>query len=166
MRLVAKLAGVSRQAVYLHFENKAELLLATAKHLDDRLGREARLAPLDEARDAETLLERYASFLADYNPLLYPIFRAADAVRSVDADVAEAWKVRLANRQRGSRRVVQALRKWGRLSPDWTLQTATDWLTVQSSVKVWEELVNDLGWSRKRYVATMQLAMRRALLKA
>jgi AcrR family transcriptional regulator len=31
---IAKTAGISRQAVYLHFPTRAELLIATTRHLD------------------------------------------------------------------------------------------------------------------------------------
>jgi len=164
MRRVAEIAGVSRQAVYLHFENKAALLVAAARHLDAELSLDTRVAPLREAPDADTLLERYAEFLADYNPLLYPVVRATDAVRRADPDVAKAWSDRLANRRRGCHQVIKRLLHWGRLAPEWDRRTATIWLTAQSSVKLWEELVMDLGLSRKQYVAIASLSMRRALL--
>ena len=31
---IAKVAGVSRQALYLHFPGRAELLIATTRHID------------------------------------------------------------------------------------------------------------------------------------
>ena len=41
---IAKQAGVSRQAVYLHFSTRAELLIATTLYLDEVKGSDARLA--------------------------------------------------------------------------------------------------------------------------
>ena len=164
MRRVAELAGISRQAVYLHFANKKELLLAAARHVDICHGLERRLAPLDEAENAEALLAGFAAFLAGYNPLIYPVVRAADSIRKRDADVERAWRDRLENRRRGCQKLVKRLSQWGRLAPDWTATAARDWMTAQASVKLWEELVIDLGWSSARYQRTMTLSFTRALL--
>ena len=91
VRRVAQIAQCSRQAVYLHFANRPALLIAVARYVDERLDLERHLAPLRVAQTAEELLGRYAEFLAIYNPLLYPIARAADAVRRSDKEVAAAW---------------------------------------------------------------------------
>jgi AcrR family transcriptional regulator len=40
---IAKAAGLSRQAVYLHFPNRAELLISATKHLDEKVDRRAAL---------------------------------------------------------------------------------------------------------------------------
>ena len=39
---IAKQAGISRQAVYLHFPTRSKLLIATTRYLDDIKGIEAR----------------------------------------------------------------------------------------------------------------------------
>ena len=164
MGRVAELAGISRQAVYLYFANKKELLVAAARHIDNRHGLERRLAPLGQAKTAEALLAGFAAFLAGYNPLIYPVVRAADSVRKRDADVERAWRDRLENRRRGCQKLVKRLSQWGRLAPEWTVPTARDWMTAQASVKLWEELVIDLGWSSARYQRTMLLSFTRALI--
>ncbi len=164
VRRVAQLAGLSRQAVYLHFASRAELLLAAARFVDERLDLPRRLDPTLTAESAERMLRRYAEFLADYNPLLYAVARAADAVRASDPEVAAAWADRLAHRRRGGYQIAQRLGAWNRLAPQWTVRAAGDWLTAQSSVKVWEELVLDLGWSRARFVKMMATACIGALL--
>ena len=164
VRRVAQIAQRSRQAVYLHFANRAELLIAMARYTDERLDLEGHLAPLRAARTPEQLLERLATFLATYNPLLYPIVRAADAMRHSDAAVARAWGDRLQNRRRGAYQVAKRLSRWGDLSPRWTTLSAGDWLTGQSSVKVWEELVVDLGYSARRFEKVMVGAFVGALL--
>ncbi len=161
---VAQIAGRSRQAVYLQFANRAELLLAAARHVDERLDLPRHLEPVLAARDAEQLLGRYAEFLAGYNPLLYPVARAADAARRSDPAIAAAWNDRLANRRRGGYLVAKRLAAWGRLTKEWTPRAAGDWLTAQASVKVWEELTLDLGYSAKRFVAVMTRAFAHALL--
>ena len=42
---IVKTAGISRQAVYLHFPTRAEFLIATAQHLDEIENVDARLEP-------------------------------------------------------------------------------------------------------------------------
>ena len=164
MQRVAQLAGVSRQAVYLHFANRAALLVAAVRHVDARLDLQHGVAPVVAATTAEEMLERYAQFLGSYNPRLYGVVRAADAARRADPAVAAAWADRLKVRRAGGYRVATRLAAWGRLAPAWTSRTAGEWLTAQGSVKVWEELVLDLGWSRRRFTQTMARAFTRALL--
>lgn len=164
VRRVAQIAGLSRQAVYLHFASRSELLIAAARYVDERLDLERRLQPLAATQTAEQLLARFAEFLAEYNPLLYPVVRAADAARRSDREVAAGWADRLKSRRRGGHLIAKRLAAWGRLSPEWTTKTAGDWLTAQASVKVWEELVLDLGCSHKRFVELMTRAFVRALL--
>ena len=164
MGRIAELARISRQAVYLHFPTKAELLLAAARHVDVRYGLEKRLEPLGRAGSAEALLAEFAKFLAGYNPLIYPVVRAADAIRKRDAAVERAWLDRLENRRRGIHALVKRLSDWGKLASEWTVPTARDWTTAQASVKLWEELVVDLGWSSARYRKAMTLWLTRALL--
>ncbi|MDP6376241.1 MAG: hypothetical protein QGI55_10465 [Pseudomonadales bacterium] len=41
---------------------------------------------------------------------------------------------------------------------------AGDWLTAQCSVKLWEEVVVDSGWSSRRYARVMMKAAGAALL--
>ena len=164
VRRVAQIAKRSRQAVYLHFANRAELLIALARYVDERLDLEGHLAPMREARGAEDLLGHYARFLAVYNPLLYTVARAADAMRHRDAAVAQAWNDRLRTRRQGGHAVTTRLARWGALAPGWTTRTAGDWLTAQASVKVWEELVLDLGYSARRFEQMMTRAFVGALL--
>ncbi|MFT4874517.1 TetR/AcrR family transcriptional regulator [Congregibacter sp.] len=41
---IAKLTGISRQAVYLHFPSRAELLIATTRYIDEVKSIDDRLA--------------------------------------------------------------------------------------------------------------------------
>ena len=54
---IAKAAGISRQAVYLHFASRTELLVAATKYLDEILDVDHRLAP---SRAAESGIHRLA----------------------------------------------------------------------------------------------------------
>ena len=47
---IAREAGISRQAVYLHFASRAELLEATTQYLDERLGLEKTAGPVTRSK--------------------------------------------------------------------------------------------------------------------
>ena len=57
---IAKTAGISRQAVYLHFPTRAELLTATTRYLDEINNADERLMA---SRNAATGLERLEAFI-------------------------------------------------------------------------------------------------------
>jgi AcrR family transcriptional regulator len=77
MGTVAKLAGISRQAVYLHFDSRTELALELGRHADESCGLADELETLRGATDAADLLERLATFLGRFYPRIYPVIRMA-----------------------------------------------------------------------------------------
>src|ERR1051325_5169237 len=56
---IARAAGVSRQAVYLHFGSRAELLIATVRYVDEVNNLEQRLQGLRTSANAIQTLESY-----------------------------------------------------------------------------------------------------------
>mgnify|MGYP003877304651 CR=1 FL=1 len=65
---IAAAAGVSRQAVYLHFRSRAELLIAVTHAIDRDLGLDARLAESRAATTGEERLSAWVRFWGDYLP--------------------------------------------------------------------------------------------------
>ena len=65
---IAKAAGISRQAVYLHFPTRAELLIATTRHLDEVKGVDARLAASRNAATGRERLDAFIEAWGDYIP--------------------------------------------------------------------------------------------------
>lgn len=161
---IAREAGVSRQALYLHFESRGALAVAVAQYCDEVSGLEAALVPVRAAKDARGLLGAHARFVATYNAKLYPVVRMADALRQTDPALREAWDERLANRRAGGRAVAERLAHWDQLAPGWTVESAGDWITALASVKLWEELVLDLGWSSKRFTQHLERLLGDTLL--
>jgi AcrR family transcriptional regulator len=51
MSEVARASGISRQAVYLHFPDRAALLLDLVEHVDEREGLAGELARVEAAPD-------------------------------------------------------------------------------------------------------------------
>lgn len=162
---IAKRAGVSRQAVYLHFASRAELLDATTKFLDKRLDLDRRLAPSRAARSGAERLACYVTFWGNYLPEIYGVAKALLLVQDTDEAAASAWKDRMSAMREGCRAVIDALHSEGNLATEWTPDDATDLLWSMLSVPNWENLTAACGWSNQDYVDRMKKMAARTLLK-
>ncbi|MFL2840646.1 MAG: TetR/AcrR family transcriptional regulator [Pseudohongiellaceae bacterium] len=161
---VAHLAKCSRQAIYLHFSDSTELQVATARYIDEKFELDILVTEVLTAQTPEQLLKNYVDLCAMHNPELYAVIRAADSVRRTDKAVEAAWKDRLAWRRRIGYQIAERLKSWNALAPHWTTRSAGDWLTVQGSIQVWEEIVLDLKYSTSRFTNVMYSALSHALL--
>lgn len=162
---IAKTAGISRQAVYLHFPNRAELLTATTHHIDKVKNVDDRLKA---SRDASTGVLRLDAFIeawGNYIPEIYGVAKALIAMQDSDEAAKLAWADRMRDFRDGCQAAVKALKKDGTLSPEHSVKEATDILWTFLSVQSWEHLTQDCGWSHRHYIkATKQLA-RKLLVK-
>jgi AcrR family transcriptional regulator len=148
---IAKAARVSRQAVYLHFADRAALMVALARHLDERLGLPADIQRVMDAPTGVAMLEAFVSMQARRNPALWAVARAVDAVRRTDAAAARAWQDRLNSRLDGCRAIVRRLQAEGSLRPGQAPSIAADLLWTMTSLRMWEDLVLERGWSPALY---------------
>ena len=153
---IAKTAGISRQAVYLHFPTRAELLIATTRHLDEINNVDARLAP---SRIAATGLERLDCFIeawGNYIPEIHGVAKALIAMQDTDEAAKMAWADRMAAVRDGCQAAVKALKNDGALSPDYSVKEATDILWSILSMQTWEQLTQQCRWSQHRYIKAMK----------
>ena len=158
---IAKQAGISRQALYLHFATRAELLIATTYYLDEAKGVEQRLAP---SRTAQSGIERLDAFIeawGTYVPEIHGIAKALLAMRDTDEAAAEAWDERMRDMRQGCEAAIDALNSDHMLSPDHSPDQATDILWTMLSVRNWEQLTIQCGWPQERYIETLKLLARR-----
>lgn len=162
---VAKRAGVSRQAVYLHFPSRAELLVATTRHIDAIHDVDGRLAASRSAAGGLARLEAFIDAWAAYIPEVHGVCSALLAMRDTDAAAAAAWDDRMAALREGCAAAVQGLSDEGLLRPDLDSAGATDILWTLLSVRNWEHLCRDCGWPQDRYAAAMKDLARRALIE-
>ena len=81
---IAKAAGVSRQAVYLHFNSRTELMVATTHYIDQVRGLEERLQRYRSATDGVEILDEFVEFWGNYIREIYGIAKALLAVRETD----------------------------------------------------------------------------------
>jgi len=158
---VAKRAGVSRQAVYLHFQNRADLLIAATLYLDEQLNSDARLAP---SRAASSGLERLNAFVrawGNYIPEIYGPAKAIIAMSATDPAAAAAWDKRMQDMREGCAAAIAALAGDGTLARCFTETDATDLLWTMLSLANWQHARHKCGWSQEKYVEMTVKAARR-----
>lgn len=163
---IAKAAGISRQALYLHFPARADLLIGTTHYVDEMLDVDARLEPVLNAENGIQQLDALIAFWGDHVPRIYGVARALMSMRETDAAAASAWDERMAAVREGCRSAIEALARDNDLSDDWTIETATDLLWAMLSVRNWELLTGECGWSADDYVDRLQRQARLTFLKS
>jgi len=161
---IAKETGISRQAVYLHFASRTELLAAATRHVDQTLDLEGRLAASRAAATGAERLARYIEFWGHYIPEIYGVAKALLLAKDSDEAAAAAWKERMEALRDGCRAAVEALRADGDLAPGWTVDGATDALWTLLLLPNWEHLTQECGWSNRRYVQQMKRMAERMLV--
>lgn len=161
---IARDAGVSRQAVYLHFPTRADLLVATTRYIDEVKDVDARLVPSRTAKTGVARLETFIRAWGDYIPEIYGVGCALMAMGDTDDAAKTAWDGRMDALRQGCRAAVDAIDRDGRLCPDLSAEIATDLLWTLLSVRNWEHLTRDCGWPRDLYVARITALARKALL--
>jgi AcrR family transcriptional regulator len=147
---IADAAGVSRQLVYFHFENRAGLLLAMARHHDIKSGFVERVADsrsLPPVEGLEALLREWC----DYIPEILPVARALEAAVITGDEGGGAWQDRMDDLWEAFRIAVARVDGDGRLAEGWTVETATDWIWARSHLTGWQHLVGERGWPPDDY---------------
>ena len=162
---IAKAAGLSRQALYLHFGSRTELLVATTRYGDEVLGLPERLRRYEAATAGVDVLDAFIEFWGRYIPEIYGIARALLAARETDEAAAAAWDDRMAAVRDGCRNAIEALERDGRLAPLWSRDTAIDLLWTMLSVRGWEQLTIERGWTTDEYVGRMRAMARRTFVE-
>lgn len=128
MAQVAEKAGLSRQAIYLHFP-----------------GRDALLAALQARRPAAPDLDAAPSARAAL-ALLVAVQAQADPALAALAETPEAAAARLAR----CRAVALRFQAEGALAPQLSLDAAADLLWSLTGPRLWDALVTGRGWSPDR----------------
>ena len=160
---IAKASSLSRQAVYLHFPTRSELLIATARYIDDANNIDGRLLKSRRSSSGIDRLNTYIEAWGNYIPEIYGIAKAFWAMTETDS-AAEAWNDRMQAVRHGCQAAVKALKADGVLSPDYSMKQATDILWVQLSVENWEKFRHGCGWSQQKYIKSMQSIALKTLL--
>jgi AcrR family transcriptional regulator len=161
---VAVAAGVSRQAVYLHFGSRTKLLLSLVSYIGESQRIPERTRALEAASSAIAALDAAVDLHAKFNGHVLAVANALDVARRTDSSAAEAWADRMKMRRRGARQLIERLAAEGRLFSGLSVAEATDVVWVLLSVRLWEDLVVVRGWSRQRYARHVKRIMRKAVV--
>jgi AcrR family transcriptional regulator len=161
---VATQASVSRQSVYLHFGDRSGLFVALVQHMDETLDLGAALAAVHAAPDGASLLEAAMRLNTTFWREVYPVAQVLEAAQHDDEALGAAWRDRMRFRQSVFRDMVNALAQRGELAEQWGVDDAAGVLYGVAHFDTWRELVLELGWTDDRYVDSMTLVLRRALL--
>ena len=162
---IAKAVGISRQALYLHYPTRAELLIATTEHIDTVKKVNQRL---ELSRTAGSGVERLHFFIkawGGYIPEIHGISVALRNMRKNDKAAAEAWDDRMQAVRHGCQAAVVAIAKDGKLKFDLSEQIATDILWTLLTIENWEKLVINCGWLQSAYEEKMIELAETALLE-
>jgi len=148
---IARAAKVSRQALYLHYADRADLFVALVRHVDEKRGMAGEIRKVMEAPDGAAAIREMVALQARMNPGLWAVARALDAVRRTDKAVERSWQDRLENRLNGCRAIVARLEHEGALRAGFDPGAAADLLWTITSLRTWEDLVLDRGWTAAQY---------------
>lgn len=163
---IAKKAGVSRQAVYLHFKSRTALMVATVQYVDEIKNVEERLLEWEMAPDGVTKLDAYIDFWGNYIPEIFGIAKALLMMKEVDEAAAAAWDNRMNGLKSRCRTTLQMLQAENKLSAEWTVEEATELFWMLISVQNWELLRIELDWSNAKYIQHMQTLVRKLFLSS
>jgi AcrR family transcriptional regulator len=147
---IAAVAGVSRQLVYFHFDNRAGLLAAMARYHDVQSGFRERVEAsrsLSAVAGLETLLRAWCRYV----PEILPVARALEAAEVAGEEGGAAWRDRMDSLHGVFRDAVARVAAEGRLAADWTAEAATDWVWARSHLSGYQHLVAERGWSNEEY---------------
>lgn len=160
---IAKKAGISRQALYLHFDSRTELLAETTRYQDQQNNAFAHFAPSRDATVGRVKLDAIVSTWASYMPKIWGLARALFQLAETEPEAKIAIESRMADVREGFENAILALQRDGDLPKGMDPRQATDLLHTLMHIQNWNRLVNECGWSQDCYADTM-LAMSYALV--
>ena len=165
MAQIAKAARLSRQAVYLHFADRGELLLALVRYADEKRGLDKEIQHIHDAPTGIEGMRRMVSLQARSNPIIWPVARILDGARRSDPEVERSWQDRLQHRLVGCRQIMRKVQENGDLLSDVPVDCAADMLWTLTSLRMWEDLVVLRKWPPKKYEEYVFAILLRTLIK-
>jgi len=166
IRLVdaADRAGVSRQTVYLHFGDRAGLLLALVEYMPETLGFQELLAHVFDAPTGAEMMQRAVEVHSTYSAKIDSVAQVLEAAQYRDTALGAAWRDRMDRSRVAHRAIIQRIADEGQLADGWTVDAAADLFYTVTMQGPWRELTRELGWTPEQYAENMLRLLRRSLL--
>jgi AcrR family transcriptional regulator len=170
MASVAEGAGVSVEAVYKAFSNKAGLVKAVfdvAIVGDDKpipMLQRARVARMRAEPDARRKFEMYGEHLAEAGSRAGALQLLIRSAAEGHPDAAKVWDQMVAEHLTGMTEFARHLHNGEHLRPDLSVDDARDILWTYSSVELYDLLVIRRGWDPERYGGWIAEALTASLL--
>jgi AcrR family transcriptional regulator len=161
---VAAAAGVSRQAVYLHFGSRAGLLAEIARHADLRNPHAQAVRGALHIQPAVDALSAFVHAFCQFSVVALPLLLALDAAARSDAAARAAWNERKDVVRRMLTVIMRRLADEGRLQQPWSIAEAADWCLTRLHPAILEELVLQRGWSLRRVAERIVLELEASLV--
>lgn len=163
---VATRAGLSRQAIYLHFGDRTGLLVALVQFMDETLELGESLAHIFEATSGAAIIQRTMELHSSFNNAIDSVALVLEAAQYEDEALGAAWRDRMRFRHQVHRDIVNRIADLGDLADRWTVETATDLFYSLTLLGPWRELTRELGWTSDHYIGHMTTLLSQALLPA
>ena len=162
---IAAKAGVSRQAVYLHFGDRTSLFVALGDHIDVSFGRDRLREHVFGAPSGVDSLRRWVETMSWYTAKIDSVSRILERAADSDEALASAWKDRITGRRGHVRRIVERIAAEGQLAEGWTTEAATDLIFTVTLPGPWRVMTSVVGWSSERYTDEITGLLERSLLR-
>lgn len=164
MQEISEAAGVSRQALYLHFGSRVGLMVAAAQFVDENDRFFEQTEQVSQAANSIAALEAFITFWAGYVTGVTPLARELLAARETDETAAAAWSERMDALRSVCQIIVEWLAQDDILDPAWSIETATDMLWAMLSIQTRENLVIERDWSNDEYEQRLYYSLMKILV--
>jgi AcrR family transcriptional regulator len=162
----AEAAGVTRQAVYLHFGDRAGLMVALVDHIDLSLDSTQLRAHVFGGPTGVESLHRWIQTMSWYTKKIDAITRVLEYGQYDDDALAAAWRNRMGRRRDDIiRTIVERIAAEGNLASGWAIERAVDLIYVITMPGPWRELTIELGWTPEHYAEQVTELVNRSFLR-
>lgn len=149
---IAKKAGVSRQALYLHFKTRAELYIATTQFIDDELNSAIKMMDHLSSEDPIERIGKFVSAWAGHMENIQHVARALLAAGVTDVQAMEAWNQRMGLLYRQCFDISKGLKAANMLRSGLSIKRAAELFVVTISFQNWDRMRHFYGWSKAAYI--------------